>query len=943
MTSVRRPAGFAGALVLLLALAVGAPRARSAPALSSPLAPYRAALLRADSLSRLGRPAGADSVLAGVLREARARSDTRAIAGLLVIRGRIWVFIGQPARVERDLDEALARARALDDSVLVEQAHRLLGIVTSSDGRWDASRAHCEASRALCVALRDTAGEGRALTGLAYADLMQGRLPRAKDAYERAVRLLANTSDARGGLQALVGLGRTRLGLADYDGAKACFEQVTERAHAIGDWWNEASAWNNLGAGEYQVGDPARAMEDYARSIALYPAGSAAAIRLIPETNMALALQQLGRVNEADRALRALTERCRREGAKLELAHVFVRRSAIAEERRLWREAVALADSASAIGAADPAVLSQAAIARANALASLNELGDALPALDAARAHPGVGPSSAIRLDYWRTRARIVRGQVREALTIALESRRQAGAFGAGDVAQKPYEALAHAWLAAGEPDSALAALSLAEAAWAAARDVPRDPEWRAARGVMGAGLRRLHVRTLLEYPTRESEARRTAAAFDALQRYKARSVLERVIVPGGAVETPSLEAMREPVTLAELQQSVLAPGELLVEMLSVADTCIVFLAARERCEAFLLPVRPGLSDRLRLYRDLLASASATRAERDPELLTGLGRSLAREALGPVVDRIGRYRRLVIAPDGLFHLVPFAALPAADGRPLVEHVEVVTVPSASVLAAVHDRAPWRHDRGALRILAVAGLRTATGTPLPGTAREAGRLERTYRGVELFHATAGHRLPAQALDGYDVLHLAAHATVDDQRPWRSSLWVGAGAAADTPLAAADIASSRYSARLAVLSSCSSAQGQIRNGEGVLGLTGAFLGAQVPCVLATLWPVDDATAARAMERFYRRLARGETAAAALRHMQLELRALPATRDPFHWAGFVLVGDGDVRVPLARRAPGRAAVAIAVVVGIVLALVTIGRLAGGSPRKPAADPVG
>jgi hypothetical protein len=86
--------------------------------------------------------------------------------------------------------------------------------------------------------------------------------------------------------------------------------------------------------------------------------------------------------------------------------------------------------------------------------------------------------------------------------------------------------------------------------------------------------------------------------------------------------------------------------------------------------------------------------------------------------------------------------------------------------------------------------------------------------------------------------------------------------------------------------------------------VLGLSSAFLNAGVPCVIASLWPVADAATVHLMDHFYRRLATGSTVAAALADAQAQVRLDPATGHPFWWAGFVVVGDGEVRVELERR---------------------------------------
>ena len=104
---------------------------------------------------------------------------------------------------------------------------------------------------------------------------------------------------------------------------------------------------------------------------------------------------------------------------------------------------------------------------------------------------------------------------------------------------------------------------------------------------------------------------------------------------------------------------------------------------------------------------------------------------------------------------------------------------------------------------------------------------------------------------------------------------------------------------------MLSGCESAGGRVLSGEGVLGLTAAFMSAGVPAIVATLWPVDDRATAAFMSRFYDGLSRGRTAAAALREAQNAVRDDRRTRAPFYWAGFVLLGEGDVRFPLRRRA--------------------------------------
>ena len=101
-----------------------------------------------------------------------------------------------------------------------------------------------------------------------------------------------------------------------------------------------------------------------------------------------------------------------------------------------------------------------------------------------------------------------------------------------------------------------------------------------------------------------------------------------------------------------------------------------------------------------------------------------------------------------------------------------------------------------------------------------------------------------------------------------------------------------------ARLVVLSACRTALGagalaDVPEGDDWVGLVRAFLYAGAANVMATLWPVEDRSTARLMERFYTALAAGRSEAEALAEAQRAGLSNPATSHPFYWAGFTLSG--------------------------------------------------
>ena len=80
-----------------------------------------------------------------------------------------------------------------------------------------------------------------------------------------------------------------------------------------------------------------------------------------------------------------------------------------------------------------------------------------------------------------------------------------------------------------------------------------------------------------------------------------------------------------------------------------------------------------------------------------------------------------------------------------------------------------------------------------------------------------------------------------------------------------------------------------------GEGLMGLSRAFLHAGARQVVASLWNVNDEATATLMIHFYTALLRDHLPpTAALRRAQLAVRADPRTAAPYYWAGFELQGD-------------------------------------------------
>jgi CHAT domain-containing protein len=91
---------------------------------------------------------------------------------------------------------------------------------------------------------------------------------------------------------------------------------------------------------------------------------------------------------------------------------------------------------------------------------------------------------------------------------------------------------------------------------------------------------------------------------------------------------------------------------------------------------------------------------------------------------------------------------------------------------------------------------------------------------------------------------------------------------------------------------VLSGCATGDGSELRGEGVLGLTYGFLANGSGAVIASLWPIEDASTARFMKEFYAAYRAKPDPAEALRLAQQRSRDVASSAV---WSSFVVRANG------------------------------------------------
>lgn len=90
--------------------------------------------------------------------------------------------------------------------------------------------------------------------------------------------------------------------------------------------------------------------------------------------------------------------------------------------------------------------------------------------------------------------------------------------------------------------------------------------------------------------------------------------------------------------------------------------------------------------------------------------------------------------------------------------------------------------------------------------------------------------------------------------------------------------------------------------MEKGEGISGLSRAFLYAGAESILVSLWNINDKSTALFMTYFYKYLTRGESKAQALRLAKIKMMESKYCH-PYYWAAFVLIGDFNSPVKISR----------------------------------------
>jgi CHAT domain-containing protein len=423
---------------------------------------------------------------------------------------------------------------------------------------------------------------------------------------------------------------------------------------------------------------------------------------------------------------------------------------------------------------------------------------------------------------------------------------------------------------------------------------------------------------------TPEQEAplkRKLTEAESALELY--RLELRRADPRYASVKAPP------PLNFARVSAELPDRETALIEFALGEESSFAWVLQAGKLASVTLPPRKELEPLVTAFRTASsAKVNSTTAAQAIIKLKAQSQPLYEKLFQPLEAHLTAARKLIIVPDGVLAYLPFETLVGNTKQGaatfLLERFAISYAPSASALAALRTRR--------LNAAAATGF-IAFGDPvyaktepeivptnqtnergfdfrqLPYTRNEVNEIAALFptheRRVLLGAEAQEANVKAEPLGQYRYVHFATHALVDEEFPARSAIMLSAPALQagdltvdkkeDGALQMAEVLRLKLNADLVTLSACRTGLGRMLYGEGIIGLTRAFLYAGAESVVVSLWNVNDIATAALMKAFYKNLRQGMSKDAALRQAKLRLLRgqQPAWRHPYYWAPFVLVG--------------------------------------------------
>lgn len=316
-----------------------------------------------------------------------------------------------------------------------------------------------------------------------------------------------------------------------------------------------------------------------------------------------------------------------------------------------------------------------------------------------------------------------------------------------------------------------------------------------------------------------------------------------------------------------------------------------------EKTTLVTLPAKSQIVASMQRYRRTLLAlkdpvrANGGRGDKD-------GRDLYEMLVAPASGIVSRSRPVVLFTDGEMTQLNFETLLTGAPTPhyWIEDATVFSSPSIRLFATKSSSGSSTQDR--LLLIGDSVPADQTFIDLPLAALEVEKVKKNFRATDEVIFSGAQATPLTYLvskpEQFSYIHFVAHATASTTDPLESAVILSRDGSSDDSykLYAREILQHPITARLVTISACNSSGNQFYAGEGVVGLSWAFLRAGAHNTIGALWEVSDASTPDLMDHLYAGLQKNQPPAAALRDAKLSLlHSNSGLSRPFYWAPFQL----------------------------------------------------
>ncbi len=311
-----------------------------------------------------------------------------------------------------------------------------------------------------------------------------------------------------------------------------------------------------------------------------------------------------------------------------------------------------------------------------------------------------------------------------------------------------------------------------------------------------------------------------------------------------------------------------------------------------KRTAYFTLPAAERIEPIVKSYDEALLKISDPLAPANPD-----GQKLYSMLIEPAKKLIPANSHVILLPDGSLYGLNFETLIVPDPKPhyWIEDETLSTGSSLTLLASSGARAAPKE-----KTLFLVGDTISPNDNFPKLVQAADEMkdvERHFAESRTKVLSGISATPAAYLSSdsrqYSYLHFVTHGTASRSRPLESAVILSKEKDEDSyKLYARDIVKRHLSAELVTISACNGSGTRAFSGEGLVGLSWAFLRAGAHNVIGALWEVSDTSTPQLMDGLYDGLSHGQDPATALRAAKLSLLHSDSVfRKPYYWAPFQL----------------------------------------------------